>query len=271
MIHRRDWLLGALGMLMNLALLMTACGAKEPENALERVKQTGVLRVAISADYPPFTYVDEAGNYVGYSIDVDQELAKRLGVKLELTDVPFDTIFTGLAEGKYDVADGAHIWTEEREPVMDFPKPYFVDQYALLVADNFDESQIKAIADMGKFKVGTQTGGGEETWLTENLVTPGILPEENLIFYERADSIPLDIKAGRIDLTLNKMSVLGAFVKEIGGLKVVRVEGLPEDEGIHMSVNEGETELKDAIDGVFADLEKEGFFQQVAQKYKMSE
>ena len=271
MSQKRTSMLGALGLLVIFALLMTACGPKEPQNALEAVKQAGVIKVAISADYPPYTYVDEAGNFVGYSIEVDREVAKRLGVELELTDVPFDTIFTGLAEGKYDVADGAHIWEEEREKVMDFPRPYFVDQYALLVAEDFDESQIQKVDDIGKFKVGTLTGGAEELFLTEKLVEPGLLPEENLIFYDRNDSVALDIEAGRIDLTLNKTTVLVAFVEEIGGLKILFIDGLPEDEGVYMSVNEGETELRDAIDAILADLEEEGFLHDLAVKHKMAE
>ncbi len=267
---KRNYLWAALGIIVIAALLLSGCGPKTPKNALERVKQSGVLRVAISADYPPYTYIDAAGNFTGYSIEVDKELAKRLGVKLELTDVPFDSIFTGLAQGKYDVADGAHIWEEEREKVMDFPQPYFIDQYALMVAADFDESKIQKVEDIGKFKAGTLTGGAEEIWFTDKLVKPGLLPAENLIFYDRNDSVALDIAAHRIDLTLNKMTVLAAFVKEIGGLKVLRIEGLPTDEGVYMSVNEGETELKDAIDAVFTKLNEEGFFHDLAVKYEMA-
>ncbi len=269
MSQKRNWPLGTLGLLIIITLLMTACGQKDPENVLEAVEQAEVIKIAVSADYPPFMYVDESGEFTGYSIDVDRELAERLGVELELIDVPFDTLFTGMLEGKYDVADGAHIWTEEREETMDMPRPYFIDQYALLVAEDFDESQIQTVEDIAKVKVGTLTGGAEELFLTEHLVEPGLLPEENLIFYDRNDSVALDIKAGRIDLTLNKLMVLVAFVDELGGLKIIHIDGLPEEQGVNMAVKEGETELRDAIDNIFADLEDEGFFQQLAEKYGM--
>jgi ABC-type amino acid transport substrate-binding protein len=258
-----------LTVVMVLSLWLGACGSKEPENSLEAIKDAGVVKVGISADYPPFAYVDEGGNFTGYAIDVDRELAKRLGVELELMDVPYDTLYTGLLEGKYDIADGNHMWTAEREEIMDMPQPYFIDKNVLLVAEDFDDGQIQSVEDIGKFIVGQQTGGVEEKFMRETLVDKGILPEENLVMYERVDSIAIDVKAGRVDLTMNKLSVLTSLVAELGGLKLIYIDGLPEG-GVHMGVRDGEVELRDAIDKIFEDFKSEGFFDELADKYGMT-
>lgn len=256
--------------LLMVGLLLAGCGAKEPENQLEAVKDAEVIKIGVSADYPPFAFVDESGEFTGFAIDVDREIAKRLGVELEVMDVPYDTLYTALQEGKYDVADGNHMWTEEREEIMDMPRPYFITKNALLVAEDFDESQIQTVEDVAKFKVAQQTGGVEEKFMRETLVDPGLLPEENLTLYERADSIALDVKAGRQDVSMNKVIVLKALVRELGGLKMIYVDGLPEG-GVHMGVNEGETELRDAIDQIIADLEAEGYLEELAKKYDMTD
>jgi ABC-type amino acid transport substrate-binding protein len=252
-----------------MATLLSGCakGASQtaPKNQLDKVMEAGVIRFGISADYPPFQYVDESGEFTGFSIDVDKEIARRMGLRAEHTDVPFDTLFTALQEGKFDVAEGSHSWNKEREKIMDFCRPYFRTEDAILVREDFDTSQLTAFEDLGKFKVAEQTGGFHVPFI-QALVDKGLMPQENLVLYERVDSIALDIKAGRVDACLQRDIVLERFVDELGGLRLVYLPGLPV-EPMHMAVKEGETELKAAIDAVIAELEVEGWLTEAGKKY----
>ncbi len=80
-------------------------------DALERVLESGVLRVAMDASFPPFEYVDDAGNLVGLDVDLGRELAARLGeqgVEAQfIANVSYDGLYDVLTAGHADVAISA--------------------------------------------------------------------------------------------------------------------------------------------------------------------
>src|SRR5262245_15683414 len=70
------------------ALLVSVIGVRAANaDVLDDVKKRGVLLVGTKADYRPFGYLDPSGKIVGFEPDLAADVAKRLGVKLELTPV----------------------------------------------------------------------------------------------------------------------------------------------------------------------------------------
>ena len=77
-----------LGALLTITILFAACSSNKDvtsadDNSLQRVIDAGKLTVVGSGGYPPFNYFDENGDVVGFDVDVGNEIAKRLGVKLD--------------------------------------------------------------------------------------------------------------------------------------------------------------------------------------------
>lgn len=95
-------------------------------------KKAGTLLVGSDIPYPPFEF-REGGKLVGFEIDLMNEIADRLGLKAEFVDTDFDTIFTQLAGGRYDVVIAASTITEEREKEVNFSDGYFNAQQSLTV------------------------------------------------------------------------------------------------------------------------------------------
>ena len=69
-----------LAIVLVLTMLLAACGGGEPANKLEAIKEAGKIIVGTSADYPPYESKDEAGNFVGFDLDLIREVGKRIGV-----------------------------------------------------------------------------------------------------------------------------------------------------------------------------------------------
>ena len=65
-------------LIIGLIAALAACGPKQPANHLDAIKAAGVIKVGTSADYPPFEYIDQAGNLAGFDVELMQELAKKL-------------------------------------------------------------------------------------------------------------------------------------------------------------------------------------------------
>jgi len=141
---------------------LAGCAQQKAANHLEAIKQAGTIKVGTSADYPPFESVDSAGNKVGFDIDLMAETAKRLGVKLEWVDMPFDSLIAAVQEGKIDMAISAFNYSEERDQKIDFTDAYYTSEDSFMVTDGF-AGQITKPEDVAGYKVGVQTSTTQDT------------------------------------------------------------------------------------------------------------
>ncbi len=136
-----------------IAIPVFANGSKESTQSASE-KKTYV--VAANAEWPPFEYVDENGNIVGFEMDLVREIGKIEGVNIEIKNVAWDGIFAGLQTGMYDaVASGVTV-TDERKETMDFTTPFVTLQQAILV--RADGPQYKNESELVDKTVGVQNG-----------------------------------------------------------------------------------------------------------------
>jgi len=252
-------------LLVAASLLLTACGGGAPANHLDAIKKAGVIKVGTSADYPPFESVDQSGNKVGFDIELMTEVAKRLGVKLEWVDMPFDSLIAAVQEGKIDASISAFNYSEERDKTIDFSDAYYTSEDAFTVADGF-AGTIANPEDVAAYKVGVQTGTTQDSWLTDTLVKAGKLPEENLFRYDRADQAMADLKNGRIDVMMSDYIPAQALVAQLGGLNIV-YHGVLSSGPMNIVIPQDDKELQQAINDILKQLQSEGFIDQLAVKY----
>lgn len=80
------------------------------QSALDDILSQGILKVGTTGDWNPMSVRDTATNrYVGYDIDIVSELAKDLGVELELVPTDWKTLVNGVVAGKYHMTGSASI------------------------------------------------------------------------------------------------------------------------------------------------------------------
>jgi len=219
--------------------------------------QGKALIVGTSADYEPFEYVDESGNYVGFDIELMEEVAARLDMEIEWQDIAFDGLIGSLQSDKIDAIIAAMSATPEREEQVDFTKPYFIGADAIIVAEG-SGIEIDKNEDMNGYRVGVQSGTIQEEWVDANI-------DAEVSRYERAEQAIMDLKSGRIDVVAMDYYAATSFMAQ-GGLEL----GLKTEfsgELMAIAVKEGNTELRDQIDAVVAELQAEGFVEELALKY----
>jgi polar amino acid transport system substrate-binding protein len=251
--------------LVALSLVLTACGGSSASNHLDAIKKAGVIKVGTSADYPPYESVDSNGNKVGFDIELMTEVANRLGMKVEWVDMPFDSLIAAVQEGKIDASISCFNYSEERDKVVDFSDAYYTSEDAFTVADGFT-GKIEKPEDVAAYKVGVQTGTTQDSWLTDNLVSKGLLSEENLFRYDRVDQAMLDLQNGRIDVMMSDYVPAQALVKQLGGLNIV-YHGVLSTGPLNIVLQDGDKELEQAINDEIAKLQSEGFIDALAVKY----
>lgn len=140
--------------------ITTAAGGAAPALAqgpstLEKVKQSGVLRAGVKKDTPAFGYVDEKGEVVGFEVDLVKEIAKRLGVKLEIMAVTAAARIPMLQQGRVDLVAANLSHYRDRDAVIDFSIGYFYSPQTIMVRK---ESGITGLAGMAGKRLGMPTG-----------------------------------------------------------------------------------------------------------------
>ena len=175
-----------LGLVFVLALIVSACGdddattttAATTTAASSLTRTPGVLTVGSDIPYPPFEDFDTASNVIGFDADLINEIATRLGLEVDWIDTAFDTIFTQLATGQFDVVASATTITPERALQVSFTDPYYNSQQGFTVNTTLTPF-INGTEDLGTGdSVAVQTGTTGADWATTNLAPLGVLVRE---------------------------------------------------------------------------------------------
>lgn len=247
------------------AILLAGCQSAQEDSFLDKIKSANKVVVGTSADYPPYEFIDAAGNLVGFDIELMEEIARRMGVELEWQDMPFDSLIAAVQEGKIDMSISCFNFSEERARLVDFSDPYYTSMDAFIVAEGF-AGTFNNPEDAANFKVGVQSGTVQDEWLTDELIDTGLLSESNLFRYERVDQAALDLQVGRIDILMADDVPAKAIVSQFDGLRII-YEGMLYTGPINIVLPKGAGDLQVEVNRIIAELEAEGFIEALAEKY----
>ncbi|WP_271634478.1 transporter substrate-binding domain-containing protein [Solicola gregarius] len=177
-----------------LALTMSSCttgttsgeansGAEGAASLPASIQESGVIRVGTYAAYPPMTFKDpQTGDYAGSDIELIEAVADKLGVAVQIHDVKFEGLITGLQSDRFDVAIGAISDTPERRQQVDFVD-YAKAFSGILVQDGNPES-IYSFDDLCGHPVATVVGSSQVDQL-----------EQQSRQCQKQDKSPIDISA----------------------------------------------------------------------------
>ncbi len=155
--------------LVLIALVFSACSDshKEKKDALEVIKQRGVLKVGVFSDKPPFGSVDSKGNYQGYDVVIAKRMALDLlgdENKIEFIPVEASARVEFLKANKVDIIMANFTRTKEREKVVDFAKPYMKVALGVISKDGV----IKNIEELKDKELIVNKGTTADFYFTKN-------------------------------------------------------------------------------------------------------
>ena len=107
-------------------------------STLDSVVDKGKIRVAVLPDFPPFSVQNASGEFEGYEVDIAKELAKALGVKLELVSTDGASRLPLLKAGRTDVNISSWTATDERAKAVGYTIPYVADGASVLYKSGTD-------------------------------------------------------------------------------------------------------------------------------------
>jgi cyclohexadienyl dehydratase len=176
---------------------MLAVAAVVPVQArsLGAIKQDGTLRVGLTGDYAPYSLRLPDGTIKGADVVMAGELAKALGVKVEIVPTTWKTLKDDLLADRYDVAMGGVSVTPDRAAVADFSVPVLTDGKRPIVrCANANRFVTVKDIDKPEVRVVINPGGTNQRFADANFphASVRVFPDNRAIFKEVAE--------GRADL-----------------------------------------------------------------------
>lgn len=124
------------------------------DQSLNRVRQAGVLVIALDASYPPFETTDGRGNYGGFDVDLGRLIAARLGVQAAFKNIAFDSLYDALFSRQADLLiSGLHYEAERTRDVI-YTVPYLDAGQVFIIRK---EDSAAGNADMAGRRVAVET------------------------------------------------------------------------------------------------------------------
>lgn len=225
------------------------------EAAFETVNE-GVLTVGSDIPFPPFEF-REGDDLTGFDVELVEEIASRLGLEVEWVPTAFETIFTQLATGRFDMIASATTITDEREELINFTDPYYRAQQALIV-NSEQTSDIRSTADVGEGDtIAVQRGTTGEAWARENLEPQGA----EIRSFPQAPDTYIALETGNVQGVIfdEPSAVEEAANRE--SLEVV--EAIDTDEDFGLGVNPENEALLEEVNRVLAEMIEDGGYQQI--------
>ncbi len=233
--------------------------APKAATTLEKIKSEGKIVMGTSADYKPYEFVEEVNGketIVGWEVDMAQEIAKELGVKLEIKNLPFESLLGLLPLKQADMIVAAVTIDPERQAAVDFSIPYHDGNQKLLVLK--ENTTVKGAADLKGKKVAAQIGStGEEL--------AGKIEGAQVRTTESFEAAVLDLLTKKTDAVIGDRTVVENYAKINDKLQVV---GEPLNDAQNaIAVRKGEAELKAAIDQALTKITQDGRLTAIKKKW----
>jgi polar amino acid transport system substrate-binding protein len=246
-------------------LALAGCGEDDNEPAAGGgpdvdLVNDGALTTCTHLPYEPFQF-EQGGKIVGFDVDLVDLVAKKLGVKQEIVDTPFEGIQSGedLNARKCDIAAAAMTITEERAAKIDFSDPYFDANQALLVKKG---SGIKSFAELKGQTLGVQSGTTGKLYAEEHAAPAGV----ELKDYEDLALELSSVKSGQIPAAINDVPVLLDYVKKNAELEVAAQFETGEQYGFGMKKGTS-GELRTVVNDVLAQAKRDGTYDRLYEKW----
>jgi ABC-type amino acid transport substrate-binding protein len=252
--RRRTFMMALVG--AATAVLTVSPAAAQAPDTIEEIKVRGKLVAGVKFDTPPFGFLDENNQPVGFDLDLVTKIAEHIGVPVEFVSVTSPTRIPMLVGGNVDLVAASMTHTKERDRTIDFSITYYTGAQALLVPA---DSDIKGLENLAGRRVSVQQG----TTLERNLAAAA--PEAEIVAFRDYNSAWLALAQGRADALTGSVTILQGFAQENPNFTILPDRFSVEPFG--MGVRQGDSSLRDEINFALQDLWTSGAYHDIYQKW----
>lgn len=227
--------------------------------ATSGIAAADALLIGAYPSNPPFEFKNEAGTFEGFEVDIATEVAKRLGMTTEISDLGFQALFAATSSKRIDVAVSSITITKERLASQSFTQPYYDSDMGIATRK---DATFAAEGDLKDKIVGVLSGSTGDKWAKENQEKLGI---SEIKGYDTQQQLLMDLTSGRADAAVSDVPGMEYAFTKMADLAVkVRIKTgeqyglmMTKDHPLLEKANAALTEMKK--DGTLAAIHKKWF------------
>ena len=240
-----------------LALTLTACGSKS---------EGKTFTVGFDAEFPPYGYMDDNGEYVGFDLDLAEEVCKRNGWELVKRPIDWNSKDMELTSGNIDC-----IWNgftmNGREDDYTWSDPYIDNSQVFVVAK---DSGIATMADLAGKAVGVQADSSALSALSEEDNSDLKNSFASLTEYADYNTAFMDLEAGALDAVAMDIGVANYQIASRGDGYVILDEKLSTEQ-YAVGFKLGNEELRDTVNKTLLEMVDDGTFMKIADEWGVAD
>ena len=218
-----------------VALAMTA--------SLAMADGHSVVRMGTEGAYPPYNFINDAGEVDGFERELGDELCARAELTCEWVKNDWDSIIPNLVSSNYDTIMAGMSITDERDEVIDFTQNYFPPTASAYVAASDS-------ADWENGVVAAQTATIQAGYIAEGGAT--------LVEFATPEETVAAVRNGEADAVFADADYLKPLVDASGGELQFVGPDVPLGGGIGLGLRESDTELKEKFDAAITSMKEDG-------------
>ncbi|MBF9060122.1 transporter substrate-binding domain-containing protein [Rhodobacterales bacterium HKCCSP123] len=242
---------------MGIAAMGLGVASVASAEELDTIREAGVIRIAMSGAYPPFNFVNDQNQVVGFDPAIGTEIAERMGLEVEIITTAWDGIIAGLLTNRYDAIVGSMSITPERDEVLDFVGPYYTTRRAIFTLPGSGITSVSQIDD--DVTLGVTLGETHEEWAREQ--------GYNIRTYRGLPELILELQNGRVDAIVND-SIAAILAMGERDIEYVMLDDLETDViGAGIAIREGNPMLAAEMQAALDAMMEDGTYLAIAEEW----
>lgn len=239
-----------------VCMAFAGCGSEKAETK----KEEDTLVMGTNPNFPPYELVDDNGKIVGIDAEIAEAIAKKLGKKLEIKDMDFDSLLTAVNTDSIDIVLAGLTVNEERKQSVNFTQSYSTGKQVIIVKEGSD---IKSVDDLEGKKIGVQAGTTGDIYCTDDF------GQENVKQYTIGSLAVAALMNDQVDCVVIDNEPAKNFVAANEGLTILETEYVVEEYAA--CVAKSDKKLCEDVDKAITELKEDGTIDKILAKYIKSE
>jgi polar amino acid transport system substrate-binding protein len=234
------------------ALLALSQAALAQVRTLDAIVKSGTLRVGVNPNFPPMSSYGMTNQIEGFDIDVAEQIAEQLDVKVQLVPTATAQRVAFLSSGRIDIALGALTRTPARARLIDFTVPLHTEAMSVLTTDRSDFKSWKDLNDPAVTLVNMRGN------LSVELLKDRLPKAKTLLVDGNADTVRA-LAQGRADAMVENIDFFMKFTDTYRNVKWRRLDDVIYVSYCGIGLARGNDDLRHFLNILLFDLHSSGY------------